>query len=40
MPYSSCVRCANCDRFLSVHAKADAEVLGVRRRSSTTTSRC
>ena len=31
MPYSTCVRCANCDGFpCPVHAKADAEVLGVR----------
>ena len=31
MPYSTCVRCANCDGFpCLVHAKADAEVLGVR----------
>src|SRR5437667_1547684 len=30
-PYSTCVRCANCDGFAClVHAKADAEVLGVR----------
>jgi choline dehydrogenase-like flavoprotein len=30
-PYSACVRCANCDGFpCLVHAKADAEVLGVR----------
>jgi choline dehydrogenase-like flavoprotein len=30
-PYSRCVRCANCDGFpCLVHAKADAEVLGVR----------
>ena len=31
MPYSPCVRCANCDGFpCVVHAKSDAEVLGVR----------
>jgi choline dehydrogenase-like flavoprotein len=31
MAYSRCVRCANCDGFPCVlHAKADAEVLGVR----------
>jgi choline dehydrogenase-like flavoprotein len=31
MPYSACVRCANCDGFpCLVHAKSDAEVLGVR----------
>ena len=31
MPYSACVRCANCDGFpCAVHAKSDAEVLGVR----------
>ena len=31
MPYSPCVRCANCDGFpCAVHAKSDAEVLGVR----------
>src|SRR5213076_802274 len=31
MPYSTCVRCANCDGFpCPLHAKADAEVLGVR----------
>jgi choline dehydrogenase-like flavoprotein len=31
MPYSRCVRCANCDGFpCVVHAKSDAEVLGVR----------
>jgi choline dehydrogenase-like flavoprotein len=31
MPYSACVRCANCDGFpCVVHAKSDAEVLGVR----------
>jgi choline dehydrogenase-like flavoprotein len=30
-PYSACVRCANCDGFpCLVHAKSDAEVLGVR----------
>src|SRR5262245_57970883 len=30
-PFSACVRCANCDGFpCLVHAKADAEVLGVR----------
>jgi len=30
-PYSTCVRCANCDGFpCPLHAKADAEVLGVR----------
>jgi choline dehydrogenase-like flavoprotein len=31
MPYSQCVRCANCDGFACVvHGKSDAEVLGVR----------
>jgi choline dehydrogenase-like flavoprotein len=31
MPFSTCVRCANCDGFpCVVHAKSDAEVLGVR----------
>jgi choline dehydrogenase-like flavoprotein len=31
MPFSKCVRCANCDGFpCLVHAKSDAEVLGVR----------
>jgi choline dehydrogenase-like flavoprotein len=31
MPYSTCVRCSQCDGFpCLVHAKADAEVLGVR----------
>jgi choline dehydrogenase-like flavoprotein len=31
MPYSVCVRCANCDGFpCAVHGKSDAEVLGVR----------
>jgi choline dehydrogenase-like flavoprotein len=31
MPYSACVRCINCDGFpCLVHAKSDAEVLGVR----------
>ncbi len=31
MPYSACVRCANCDGFAcAVHGKSDAEVLGVR----------
>ena len=31
MPYSNCMRCANCDGFpCIVHAKSDAEVLGVR----------
>src|SRR5262249_48291327 len=31
MPYSACVRCANCDGFpCAVHGKADAEVFGVR----------
>jgi choline dehydrogenase-like flavoprotein len=31
-PHSACVRCATCDGFpCLVHAKADAEVLGVRR---------
>jgi choline dehydrogenase-like flavoprotein len=31
MPYSACVRCRNCDGFpCAVHAKSDAEVLGVR----------
>ena len=31
MPYSACVRCEDCDGFpCLVHAKADAEVLGVR----------
>jgi len=30
-PYSNCMRCANCDGFpCIVHAKSDAEVLGVR----------
>jgi choline dehydrogenase-like flavoprotein len=30
-PYSACVRCANCDGFpCVVHAKSDAEVIGVR----------
>ena len=30
-PYSTCVRCANCDGFpCPLHAKSDAEVLGVR----------
>ena len=30
-PYSTCIRCATCDGFAClVHAKADAEVLGVR----------
>jgi choline dehydrogenase-like flavoprotein len=30
-PYSRCVRCANCDGFpCVVHAKSDAEVIGVR----------
>src|SRR5213076_1058842 len=30
-PHSTCVRCANCDGFpCPLHAKADAEVLGVR----------
>jgi choline dehydrogenase-like flavoprotein len=30
-PYSTCVRCANCDGFPCVlHAKSDAEVIGVR----------
>ena len=42
MPYSACVRCANCDGFpCAVHAKSDAEVLrraaGARARR---TSRC
>ena len=37
-PYSACVRCANCDGFpCLVQAKSDAEVLGVRPRSSTRT---
>jgi choline dehydrogenase-like flavoprotein len=31
MPYSTCMRCSNCDGFpCIVHAKSDAEVLGVR----------
>ena len=31
MPYSRCVRCNDCDGFpCLVHAKSDAEVLGVR----------
>src|SRR6516164_123876 len=31
MPYSTCIRCQTCDGFpCLVHAKADAEVLGVR----------
>jgi choline dehydrogenase-like flavoprotein len=31
MPWSTCMRCANCDGFpCIVHAKSDAEVLGVR----------
>jgi choline dehydrogenase-like flavoprotein len=31
MPFSSCVRCANCDGFpCLVHAKSDAEVISVR----------
>jgi choline dehydrogenase-like flavoprotein len=31
MPYSTCVRCGSCDGFpCPVHAKSDAEVLGVR----------
>jgi choline dehydrogenase-like flavoprotein len=31
MPYSACVRCMDCDGFpCAVHAKSDAEVLGVR----------
>jgi choline dehydrogenase-like flavoprotein len=31
MPYSACVRCATCDGFpCLVHAKSDADVLGVR----------
>jgi len=31
MPYSACVRCANCDGFpCLVHAKSDAEVISVR----------
>ena len=31
MPYSACVRCGSCDGFpCAVHAKSDAEVLGVR----------
>jgi choline dehydrogenase-like flavoprotein len=30
-PYSACIRCANCDGFpCAVHAKSDAEVIGVR----------
>ena len=38
MPYSNCVRCPNCDGFpCLVHAKSDAEVIGVRPRSSTRT---
>jgi choline dehydrogenase-like flavoprotein len=31
MPYSACIRCSSCDGFpCLVHAKSDAEVLGVR----------
>jgi choline dehydrogenase-like flavoprotein len=31
MPYSTCVRCTNCDGFpCAVHGKSDADVLGVR----------
>jgi choline dehydrogenase-like flavoprotein len=31
MPYSTCVRCPNCDGFpCPLHAKSDAEVIGVR----------
>src|SRR5208282_1500507 len=31
MPYSACIRCSTCDGFpCLVHAKSDAEVLGVR----------
>ncbi len=31
MPYSACVRCANCDGFpCAVHGKSDADVFGVR----------
>jgi len=31
MPYSACIRCQTCDGFpCLVHAKSDAEVLGVR----------
>jgi choline dehydrogenase-like flavoprotein len=31
LPYSACVRCANCDGFTClVHGKSDADVLGVR----------
>ena len=31
MPYSRCMRCADCDGFpCLVHAKSDAEVIGVR----------
>jgi choline dehydrogenase-like flavoprotein len=31
LPYSACVRCANCDGFpCAVHGKSDADVLGVR----------
>ena len=31
MPYSTCMRCKNCDGFpCVVHAKSDAEVIGVR----------
>ena len=31
MPYSACIRCATCDGFpCLVHAKSDAEVMGVR----------
>ena len=30
-PFSTCIRCATCDGFpCLVHAKSDAEVLGVR----------
>ena len=38
LPYSTCVRCPSCDGFpCLLHAKSDAEVLGVRPRSSTRT---
>ncbi len=41
MPYSACVRCTNCDGFpCLVHAKSDAEVLGVRPALEHATSRC
>ena len=41
MPFSACVRCPNCDGFpCLVHAKSDAEVLGVRPALEHPTSRC